>query len=98
MPIPDAMACNGDIVANLARVEEPRADKLVAEESGLVLIRERPFWRSVTAAGDEGGKGSDDAEDESEALHLVEECDDWLLEVVRPWKGFKDRLVWLKET
>lgn len=79
MPIPDAVARNGDIVADLACVEEPRADELVPEESGLVLVRERPFWRSVTAAEDKGSKRSDDAEDESKALHLGQECDCWPL-------------------
>lgn len=73
MPIPDAMARDGNVVAHIASVEKPRADKLVAEESGLVLVGKRPFWRSITATGNEGGKGSDDAEDESEALHLGEE-------------------------
>ena len=48
---------------------------MVAEESRLVLIDESPFWRSVATAGDEGGQGSDGAEDDSGALHLVEECD-----------------------
>ena len=75
MPIPNAMAGDGDVLAHVAGVEKPRADELVAEESRLVLIGERPFWRSVTAAGDESGQGSDGAEDDSEALHLVGECD-----------------------
>lgn len=38
MPIPDAMAHDGKILAHVAGVEEPRADELVAEESRLVLV------------------------------------------------------------
>ena len=75
MPIPNAMAGDGDVLAHVAGVEKPRANELVAEESRLVLIGEGPFWRSVATAGDEGGHDSDGAEDDSEALHLVEKCD-----------------------
>ena len=82
MPIPNAMAGDGDVLAHVAGVEKPRADELVAEESRLVLISESPFWRSVAAAGNECGQGSDGAEDDSEALHLVEECDELTL-----WKS-----------
>lgn len=46
---------------------------MVAEESGLVLIDQRPCWLGVATAVDEGGQGSDGAEDESEVLHLVGE-------------------------
>ena len=38
VPIPDAMARDGNVVAHIASVEKPRADKLVAEESRLVLV------------------------------------------------------------
>lgn len=75
IPVPDPMAGDRDVLTHIAGVEKPRADELVAEESRLVLIGERPFWRSVAAAGDESGQGSDRAEDDSEALHLVEDCD-----------------------
>jgi len=68
------MARNRDVVAHLASVEEPRADELVAEESRLVLVDERPCWCSIATTSDEGREGSDDAEDESEAMHLVVEC------------------------
>ena len=49
----------------------------------MVAVDEKPCRLSVTAAGDVADKGSDDAEDESEATHLVVECGGCLLEVVR---------------
>lgn len=67
------MAGDGDVLAHLTGVVEPGADKLIAEESGLVLIDQRPCWFGVATAVDEGGQGSDGAEDESEVLHLVGE-------------------------
>lgn len=70
-PIPNAMARDGDVLANLRGIVKHRADELVAEESRLVAVDELPFWCRVTAGRDEVGQGSDDAEDDSEALHLV---------------------------
>ena len=49
---------------------------MVAEESRLVLVGEGPCWLGVATAVDEGSQGSDGAEYESEALHLVEERED----------------------
>lgn len=69
--IPNAMASDGDVLANLRGVVEHRADELVAEESRLVAVDELPFWRRVTAGRDESGEGGDDAENESDAPHFV---------------------------
>ena len=48
---------------------------MVAKESGLVLVGQRPRWLGVATAVDEGGQGSNGAEYESEVLHLVGECE-----------------------
>jgi hypothetical protein len=70
LPVPEAMACDGDVFADSTGVEELGAEQLVAEESGLITGDHGPCWVGEAAGRDESGKGSDDGEDGSEEVHL----------------------------
>lgn len=66
------MADDGNVLADCRSVEEVRADELVAEESGLILVSHKPLRRRVAAGRDEGGEGSDDTDEVRGAVHLDE--------------------------
>jgi hypothetical protein len=70
LPVPEAMACDGDVFADSTGVEELGAEQLVAEESGLITGDHGPCWVGEAAGRDESGKGSDGGEDGSEEVHL----------------------------